>query len=463
MALEGANIIGQAQVYNQTQNAVNQYARTLQQQQLQRERESKALSDELSKVKVDGIRQPDIPKFTNKYQLLKDLSAKKSATRDNAEKIKLDREISTTWLELNQMGELSRNNARSDYQFAGKLLDPNIRRGYKKEAVTQFQQSMNLPSDDPRYISDKTTLEHQIDLSKTIKRISDIGDASLKEARYTQESAPETRGNVVGTNVGNVRRSDQQKLSDAIETEMLDDNFSTAVGQMFPNTTYEQQVAELIRMGSKAQYGESKFFPNKDDWKEKALFNHNLAMKRKAMGDTNPNDFIPKTVEFFTKAKPLLNAKGENILNKEGIEVMGTSKFSQAMVNATTPKSTSFPSTYIKQAFNLDENRNQPLEARQDLKLAKIGWVLTSSGKYEFKAAVVDKDDVTYLIEEFEVPVDVRNTNNYRAARQASGSKPSAPAKQTKKAEGGYKIGQVDSGYKYMGGDPSKQENWVKQ
>jgi len=265
--------------------------------------------------------------------------------------------------------------------------------------------------------------------------------------------------------VGNVRRSDQQKLRGAIKIEMLDGNFSTAVGQLFPNTTYEQQIDEIMRMGSKTEYGESKFFPNKDDWKEKALFNHNLAMQRKAMGDgdTNPNDFTPKTVEFFTTAKPLLNSKGENILNKEGIEVMGTSKFSQAMVNSTTPKSTSFPSTYIKQAFNLDENKNQPLEARQDLKLAKIGWVLTSSGKYEFKAAVVDKDNVTYLIEEFEVPVDVRNTNNYRAARQASGSKPSAPAKQTKKAEGGYKIGQVDSGYKYMGGDPSKQENWVKQ
>lgn len=37
------------------------------------------------------------------------------------------------------------------------------------------------------------------------------------------------------------------------------------------------------------------------------------------------------------------------------------------------------------------------------------------------------------------------------------------PGKTDKKAQGGYKIGQVDGGYKYTGGDPTKPENWVKQ
>jgi len=375
MALEGANIIGQAQVYNQTQNAVNQYARTLQQQQLQRERESKALSDELSKINVDGIRQPDIPKFTNKYQLLKDLSAKKPATR--AEKIKLDREISTTWLELNQMGELSRTNAKTDYQTAGKLIDPNTRRGFTKDAVTRFQQSINLPSDDPRYISDKTTLEHQIDLSKTIKRISDIGDASLKEARYTQESAPETRGNVVGTNVGNVRRSDQQKLSDAIETEMLDDNFSTAVGQMFPNTTYEQQVAELIRMGSKAQYGESKFFPNKDDRA------YNLSLRRENRiasgkggegGGGSPSEVTEKI--FYTNETALNDKNGIPLSDNKGDSIMSPSKVSYRF-DKFLPLNLSpltFASPSLESAFSIGEGKNMKMPANATLRVTGIGY-----------------------------------------------------------------------------------------
>ena len=37
------------------------------------------------------------------------------------------------------------------------------------------------------------------------------------------------------------------------------------------------------------------------------------------------------------------------------------------------------------------------------------------------------------------------------------------PGKTNKKAQRGYKIGQVDGGYKYTGGDPANQENWIKQ
>lgn len=47
--------------------------------------------------------------------------------------------------------------------------------------------------------------------------------------------------------------------------------------------------------------------------------------------------------------------------------------------------------------------------------------------------------------------------DTFRAARQ------SAPVKSTAKAMGGYKIGQVEAGYEYTGGDPTKQENWRKK
>ena len=42
--------------------------------------------------------------------------------------------------------------------------------------------------------------------------------------------------------------------------------------------------------------------------------------------------------------------------------------------------------------------------------------------------------------------------------------KPAAPGtkKAERKAQGGYKIGQTDSGYKYIGGDPAQPDSWVK-
>ena len=52
-----------------------------------------------------------------------------------------------------------------------------------------------------------------------------------------------------------------------------------------------------------------------------------------------------------------------------------------------------------------------------------------------------------------------------KAQNEALGAFKPATAQQTKeerKAYAGYKIGQTDSGYKYIGGDPAKPESWVK-
>ena len=431
MALEGANIIGQAQVYNQTQNAVNQYARTLQQQQLQRDRESKALSDELSKVKVDGIRQPDIPEFTTKYQEAKDIFAKRIATRDNAERIRLDLDLKTKMLELNQIAEDSKGLARGESQINNILIDPNKRDGFTEDAVTRVQKSRGLSRNDPNFIRDFTTLEQQVDLSAIMKELDKRDKNIIGQAQWVQSSEAGTQGNRKGVNVFDMRQADPKQQ--AIEYASFFDTspkFRNAVRKMYPQFSElpnaelkAMAIPELVNQRPKVEYGKPNFEEDRDDRA------YNLSLRRENRlasgegdGGTNPNDFTVQRVELVTQ--PIYNDNGEEMPN--------TRKLAVVLDKSVVPKSTAFPSTYIKSAYNVDKGTNQPLDARQDLKLAKIGWTKVKGGQYELRAVVVDKDNATYLISENEIPIDVRNTKNYKVARQALGSAPSTPATQVK-------------------------------
>lgn len=240
MALEGRNIAGQAQIYNQTQNAVNQYAKTLQQQQLQREREAKVLTDELSKVKLDGIRQPDIPEFTNKYREVKDLFAKRLAARKPEEKIALDSEFKTKMLELSEIAEDSKALAKGEVEFSKMLLNPNIRDRYADDAVDRFQRAKALARKDPNYVRDLTTLEQQVDLSKIMDDLNKVDDTLLKSSQWQRAEQKGVQGNREGVFVSNIRSIDPQQQAIAYAAEFdLKPKFRVALRQMFP------QLADL--------------------------------------------------------------------------------------------------------------------------------------------------------------------------------------------------------------------------
>ena len=301
MALEGANIIGQAQVYNQTQNAVNQYARTLQQQQLQRERESKALSDELSKVKVDGIRQPDIPEFTTKYQEAKDIFAKRIATRDNAERIKLDLDLKTKMLELNLIAEDSKELARGIRQINNILIDPTKRDGFTDDAVTRIQKSNGLSRNDPNFIRDFTTLEQQVDLSAIMKELDNRDKNIIGQAQWVQSSEAGTQGNRKGVNVFDMRQADPKQQ--AIEYASFFDTspkFRNAIRKMYPQFSKlpndelkAMAIPELVSQRPKVEYGKPNFKEDRDD---RAL---NIAERREnrlASGEGGGGSPVPQNI-----------------------------------------------------------------------------------------------------------------------------------------------------------------------
>lgn len=335
MALEGRNIVGQAQVYNQTRDAVNEYAKTLQQQQLQREREAKVLTDELSKVKLDGIRQPDIPEFTNKYREAKDLFAKRLAARKPEEKIALDSEFKTKMLELSEIAEDSKALAKGEVEFSKMLLNPNIRDRYADDAVDRFQRAKALARKDPNYVRDLTTLEQQVDLSKIMDELNKVDDTLLKSSQWQRAEQKGVQGNREGVFVSNIRSIDPQKQAIAYAAEFdLNPKFRVALRQMFPqlaDMSNEQlkavAIPELVKQRARTETDKTEFKAN-DTFFRNLYAQDKMIRSRKAdgvgegeaesMSMTIPfasGDGVFQSDEYVTLSLPKKNFAGSEFID----------------------------------------------------------------------------------------------------------------------------------------------------
>lgn len=293
MALEGRNIVGQAQVYNQTRDAVNEYAKTLQQQQLQREREAKVLTDELSKVKLDGIRQPDIPEFTSKYREAKDLFAKRLAARKPEEKIALDSEFKTKMLELSEIAEDSRALAKGEVEFSKMLLNPNIRDRYLPDAVDRFQRAKALSRKDPNYVRDLTQLEQQVDLSKIMDDLNKVDDTLIKSSQWQREEQEGMQGNRKGVFVSQMRSINPQQQAVAYGAEFdLNPKFRVALRQMFPDLAdlpNEQlkavAIPELVKQRVRTETDKAQFKENDTSMERMRAQDAMIRARRRDFGD----------------------------------------------------------------------------------------------------------------------------------------------------------------------------------
>lgn len=318
--MEGRNVSrgigsGAAQIYSQTQNAVNTYARTLAQQQAKREAEQKALQDDLSKVKIDGIRQGDIPEFNTKYNEAKDIYAKLSATRNNAEKIQLDRDFKTRMLELNQIAQDSKALAKGENEFSKILLNPNIRDRYTPDAVERFQRAKPLSRNDPNYIRDLTKLEQQVDLSAIMKDLDERENTLLKSSKWNRREEKGMQGNRSGVFVYQERSISPQDQAIAYGAEFdLNPKFRVAMRQMFPqlaeasNEELKQVVIpELVKQRQKVEYAKPEFKED-DDWMEKLNYREGLIRNRPSKsGEDEATSVQPITMNIpFAEGKGVL-------------------------------------------------------------------------------------------------------------------------------------------------------------
>jgi hypothetical protein len=417
MALEGANIAGQAQVYNQTQKAVDVYTKTLAQQQAKLAAEQKALQDDLSKVKVEGIRQADMPEFLESYNKSKEIFAKLNATRNPAEKIKLKREFDESMINTGAIGTDSKELAKGEEAATKMFMNPNIRDRYKEEATKQFQLSKTLSRKDPRYIRDLSTLEQQVDLSKIMAELDKVDNELFKGEKSNLIETKGSRGGVSGFYVMEERKLSPERQALAYSAQFdLQPSFRVAMREVFPQFAELNNdelkaavIPELVKQRAKSIYGDKKF----DETGMSEYQRRSLAMRGNDGG--SPKDYVVEEINLTTDPKE----------DKDFNPIPGTEEQSINLKKAVQVRSVSFPSIQTK-AYDVANKKMVNLPAKQDLKLAALAYVPTnaSDGRYELQAVVIDSNNKQFVVPESKVPVDIRGTDAYKSARTALGSAP---------------------------------------
>lgn len=249
---EGLNAAGAFPVYDTSGN-INLYARTLAKQQAERASEQKALQDQLGKLKIDAVRDPDKPILYEGYSKLKSDYSKILSEKDPLKKMQAQSEFDKQFLWLNDFASKSRSAEKDDDDFSSKLLDDRIRNQFTDDAVARAQRNRTLPITHPDYIRDKSTLQRQIDTSKILDDISKIDDQLLQSAKYDNPVTRRvTSGNKTGTESIYTKRVDPkvQALNYAMKYD-TDRTFKAFVqkeyGQLFDQMGEDAAKAAAIQ------------------------------------------------------------------------------------------------------------------------------------------------------------------------------------------------------------------------
>jgi hypothetical protein len=426
MAIGAANISrgmgrGAAQVYD-TSAPINMYAKLMQQQQLKRAAETKALTDEFGKLTPEGIRQQDIPIFVEQVGKWKNASIEANNERDPVKKAIKTQEAEQEKLKAYALKDYSKSEGKKRSDFASSMLIPNNRDNFTPEAIDIFRETDKYSVNDPRYLSDLTTLQQQIDGSTTMAEIAKINKVLLDAAQPTRVERRGNEGNRVGTFVTYNKQIPPQQQIDAMSLAFrVSPKLRAGLRQIYPehaNKSNDEFIATVIpdyvNKNPATEYGEEKFKPDKD------LTMQNLRIQRERRlaageGGDFPEDYVVERIQLTTEPQD----------DKDGEPIIGTEKPSLTLEKTVKVRSVPFPSTQMK-AFDVANNKRIVLSARQDLKLARLAYVPTiaKDGRYELQAVVIDSQNKQYVIQETEVPIDIRRTKAYKAAKTALGSPP---------------------------------------
>jgi hypothetical protein len=418
MANGGANISrglgrGAAQVYD-TSSPVNMYARLMQQQQLKRAAETKALTDELGKVTPEGIRQPDVKGFIDQYGKWRDKSIEANAERNPTRKAILSQEAEREKLATLMYKDDSKNELRSEQDRNKMLLDPNVRDRYDDSVIERVLKSSSLAKDDPNYVRDMNQFQIRPDLSKLTKDLDDLDKNLLQSSQW---SAPITekakQGNIEGVYVYNTRAVDPKAQATAYASLFdLDRKFQAGLREMFPDLAdlpkeqlKAQAIPLLVQQRVRTESSKPDFQANRDD---RAINLQERRENRLAAGDGGGNEIgnIEVNKEFFGES--VKTTRGKRI--KTPVKTITFDYFIK-------PTQKNFASTQLNNVLNLSTGQNEMMGADTNAALIGLGYTKTKGGKLQVKAVIVNSDKDEFAVNEMDLPIKVRNSDEYKSAK----------------------------------------------
>lgn len=202
MAIDGANLQGAFPIFN-TSGPVNYYLQNAAKMEAKRLAEQKALQEELSKVKIDGVRDADRPEYMNKYNQWKSMSYELGKEKNLEKKAQLRSDFDKKFFELQDFVNQSKKFDKDYTDIKSRLLDDRFRYQFTDDAVDSVQKADRMPMSDPRFIKDFTVLGRQVDTSKVDNELRQIDADLLRKAKEQQpvSGARLKAGNRMGTNM----------------------------------------------------------------------------------------------------------------------------------------------------------------------------------------------------------------------------------------------------------------------
>jgi hypothetical protein len=254
MALEGRNIgsggigSGQAQVYSQTQNAVNTYARTIAQQQAKREAEQKALADKLSQFSTEGLREVDKEGFYQVYDGWKNKTYDAMKAKDPKEKFRLQAEAEKDRQKAAKYVFDSKAKTQRDLAMGAKVLGkPHF---FNEQGKQIFNKSLSAPIYSKDDIVDYNSIPLGYDKSKVVENVTKLNNELLKQGKYDEvEGVTKKVGDLTVAEFKKIKRVDPKSQYSAYE--MLyrgDDGFKALVEESYPQLDWDNNEPQAIQM-----------------------------------------------------------------------------------------------------------------------------------------------------------------------------------------------------------------------
>lgn len=436
MADGGANIStglgrGAAQIYD-TSRPVNMYAKLMQQQQLKRAAETKALTDEFGKLTPEGIRQQDIPVFVEQVGKWKSASIAADNERDPVKRAIKKQEAEQEKLKSYALKDYSKSEGKKRSDFASSMLIPNNRDNFTPEAIDIFRETDKYSVNDPRYLSDLTTLQQQIDGSTTMAEIAKINKVLLDKSKPTRIERKGNVGNNVGTFVSNIKEiSPQEQVAAMSLAFRVSPKLRAGLRQIYPekaNLRDDEFIATVIpdyvSKNPATEYGEEKF--EKDNtYKEQAIFREGLMRSRPDKDGVSSSDIKVGAKQFTGTSLPLIDKRtGKPILNEAGT----TQKRGGKIVTADFPvystvNPTAFKMPQNSSVFDIKRGENKPITEGISASLTGIGYLKVKGGGTSLKATITTDDGQQLIVNPSDLPPDVRNDKFYKITLDAVNEK----------------------------------------
>jgi hypothetical protein len=390
--------VGEAQVYD-ISNLEGNYYKLVQRQAQEQTKFQNELADLISKVKTDGARDIDKIDIAKGYDEIRNLYGKASSIRNPTERNLVRAQITSGIQSLNEYAARSAAEAKSYIDTLGKVSTVGEYM-YDTDKLNEFKSRINKPI---RELS----IFNPLDLPK-------IPDDSVRDKAFDNlytELKPKakyiTPRQIAGGQKQNVAIVEPTLLASNI-MERLN---SSPEWKNLATVTYMKQN------------------PGKQP-----EFKDIIANEVKLYMDRRGNQYVSEPTKI-----PKATGSGDDVLNPANYEVIRNKTFSTEEIRdkdkvikpskpiitfdtfVTTPVGQPFATPQIGNAFNITEGKSEAIGSKKGLRITGMG---VKNGN--LRVTVVDDDEFEYYLKPEDIPLTIRNGNQYKAAKKALGSS-SAP------------------------------------